>query len=169
MGNHHRSAAASDRPARLTRSRVDGWALERTRVRSDDGHVCSDARGWTPVSSDEVVRARVDGVEVFEFGTTPYTAAPVLDRARVAIVTTAGLRADGEAVWSDGQGFVVLDGAERDLTLAQTSPNFDRTGVAADLNVVYPVDRLAELAAKAPSDRLPVGTSRSWALNPITT
>jgi D-proline reductase (dithiol) PrdB len=97
------------------------------------------------VSSDEVVRGNVDGVDVFEFGATPCAPASVLARARVAIVTTAGLRSDGVATWSDGQGFVVLDGADRNLTLAHTSPNFDRTGVAIDLNVVYPVDRLAEL------------------------
>ncbi|MEL7158256.1 MAG: glycine/sarcosine/betaine reductase selenoprotein B family protein, partial [Actinomycetota bacterium] len=31
--------------------------------------------------------------------------------------------------------------------LGHWSPNFDRTGVAIDLNVVYPIDRLEELAA----------------------
>ncbi|HEY0518185.1 MAG TPA: glycine/sarcosine/betaine reductase selenoprotein B family protein [Ilumatobacteraceae bacterium] len=100
------------------------------------------------MSSDAIVRGNVDGVEVFEFGATPCTPAPELARARVAIVTTAGLRPDGVATWPDGQGFVLLDAAERNLTLAHTSPNFDRTGVAIDLNVVYPVDRLAELAAR---------------------
>ena len=84
---------------------------------------------------------------MFDFAETACTPAPTLADARVAIVTTAGLRSDGVATWSDGQGFVVLDGAERNLTLAHTSPNFDRTGVAVDLNVVFPVDRLAELAA----------------------
>ena len=100
------------------------------------------------MSSDEVVRGNVDGVEVFDFVGIPRTLVPVLARARVAIVTTAGLRSDGVATWSDGQGFVVLAGAERNPTLAHTSPNFDRTGVAIDLNVVFPVDRLAELAAQ---------------------
>lgn len=84
---------------------------------------------------------------MFDFAATACTPAPTLADVRVAIVTTAGLRSDGVATWSDGQGFVVLDGAERNLTLAHTSPNFDRTGVAIDLNVVFPVDRLAELAA----------------------
>ena len=100
------------------------------------------------MSSDAIVRGNVDGIEVFDFGATACTPAPKLDGARVAIVTTAGLRPDGVTTWSDGQGFVVLDGALRELTLAQTSPNFDRTGVAMDLNVVYPVDRLDELAAQ---------------------
>ncbi|MEP7115634.1 MAG: glycine/sarcosine/betaine reductase selenoprotein B family protein [Ilumatobacteraceae bacterium] len=98
------------------------------------------------MSTDEVVRRGVDGVEVFDFGTTACTKAVPLRQARVAIVTTAGLRADGEAVWGLGQGFVILDGNDLSLTLAQASPNFDRTGIAIDLNVVYPVDRLAELA-----------------------
>jgi D-proline reductase (dithiol) PrdB len=98
------------------------------------------------MSSDAIVRGGVEGVEVFDFGGTPASAAPNLSEARVAIVTTAGLRADGQGTWTLGQGFVVLDDAERNLTLAHSSPNFDRTGVAIDLNVVYPVDRLHELA-----------------------
>lgn len=40
----------------------------------------------------------------------------------------------------------VLD--RRDLTLAHASVNFDRSRFAADLNVVYPVDRLDELVAR---------------------
>jgi D-proline reductase (dithiol) PrdB len=36
--------------------------------------------------------------------------------------------------------------AARDVQLAHFSPNFDRSGFAADVNVVYPVDRLDEMA-----------------------
>jgi D-proline reductase (dithiol) PrdB len=102
--------------------------------------------GGRIMSSDATVRAGVEGVEVFDFGDTPVSAAPALAEARVAIVTTAGLRPDGQGAWTLGQGFVVLDDALRSLTLAHASPNFDRSGVAVDLNVVYPVDRLHELA-----------------------
>jgi D-proline reductase (dithiol) PrdB len=98
------------------------------------------------VSSDAVVRNGVDGLDVFDFGGTACTMAPALADARVAIVTTAGLRPDGVATWTQGQGFVTLDGDQRNVTLAHASPNFDRSGLAIDLNVVYPVDRLAELA-----------------------
>jgi D-proline reductase (dithiol) PrdB len=98
------------------------------------------------MSSDATVRSGVESIEVFDFGSTPVTAAPVLSEARVAIVTTAGLCADGHGTWTLGQGFVALDDAVRNLTLAHASPNFDRSGVASDLNVVYPVDRLHELA-----------------------
>ena len=100
------------------------------------------------MSTDAIVRNGVDGIDVFDFGVTACATAPPLHKARVAIVTTAGLRPDGQATWSEGQGFVVLDGSQRSLTLAHASPNFDRAGLAADLNVVYPVDRLAELAER---------------------
>jgi D-proline reductase (dithiol) PrdB len=100
------------------------------------------------MSSDAAVRRGVDDIDAFDFGTTVGTTAPPLPRARVAIVTTAGLRADGQGIWGDGEGFVTLDAGERDLTLAHRSVNFDRAGLMADLNVAYPADRLEELARR---------------------
>ena len=99
-------------------------------------------------SADEVIRRGVDELPVFDFDATPCSSAPPLGAARVAIVTTAGLRSDGARSWPIGdQTFTVLDAADREVTLAHVSPNFDRSGFAADLNVVYPADRLVELAA----------------------
>jgi D-proline reductase (dithiol) PrdB len=97
-------------------------------------------------STDDKVRASVSELPSFDFGATACTAAPRLDQARVAIVTTAGLRDDGVGTWTDGQGFRVFAASRRDLVLAHVSPNFDRAGFTADLNVVYPADRLDELA-----------------------
>ena len=34
------------------------------------------------------------------------------------------------------------------MQLGHLSPNFDRSGFAADLNVVYPIDRLEEMASE---------------------
>ena len=69
-----------------------------------------------------------------------------LNECRVAIVTTAGLRPRGDVkLWLDGT-FTVLPAADRDLQLSHFSPNFDRAGLTADLNVAYPADRLDELA-----------------------
>ena len=42
--------------------------------------------------------------------------------------------------------FIARD--RRDLVLGHWSPNFDHAGVAMDINVVYPIDRLEELAAR---------------------
>ena len=72
-----------------------------------------------------------------------------LTHATVAIVTTAGMRPMGDvAIWQPTDGsFTRLPKSARDLQLSHFSPNFDRSGVAQDLNVVYPIDRLEELAA----------------------
>jgi D-proline reductase (dithiol) PrdB len=88
-------------------------------------------------------------VPVFE--TTAFTAPPPLCEATVAIVTTAGLRHPDQPDWgyrNGDQSFRVLDGANRSLMLSHTSHNFDRSGFVADLNVVFPIDRLAEMAAE---------------------
>jgi Glycine/sarcosine/betaine reductase selenoprotein B (GRDB) len=100
------------------------------------------------MAADDDIRERVGNIPVPEFTTTPCTMAPPLARSRVAIVTTAGLRPAGLLdLWAAGDGsFQELPAAARDLQLAHCSPNFDRSGVAADLNVVYPADRLEEMA-----------------------
>ena len=41
---------------------------------------------------------------------------------------------------------VRVDGSRRDLMTGHWSPNFDTIGFAADMNVVFPLDRLLELA-----------------------
>jgi D-proline reductase (dithiol) PrdB len=97
------------------------------------------------MSTDAKIRKGAT-TESFDFGATAHATAPPLTEARVAIVTTAGLRLDG-GLWRESQGFVALSSAERNLTLAHASSNFDRTGFATDLNVVYPADRLDEMAA----------------------
>ena len=46
------------------------------------------------------------------------------------------------------QSFRTFAKDERDVTIGHLSPNFDRSGFVADINVVYPIDRLKELAAE---------------------
>lgn len=101
------------------------------------------------MTTDGSIRDRVGDIPTPEFDATPVTAAPPLAGARVAIVTTAGLRHAGDVrLWQPTDGsFTVLPGEARDVQLSHFSPNFDRTGFAADINVVYPVDRLEEMAA----------------------
>ena len=74
--------------------------------------------------------------------------APKLSGARVAIVTTAGLHtADEDSFGLLDPAFRVLPHGATDLRMSHNSQNFDRSGVMLDRNVVYPVDRLDELAA----------------------
>jgi D-proline reductase (dithiol) PrdB len=74
---------------------------------------------------------------------------PALRDARVAIVTTAALHREDQEAWhrKRDQSFRVLGASDRALRLGHYSPNFDRVAIAADLNVVYPIDRLEEMAA----------------------
>lgn len=100
------------------------------------------------MTADDDIRAWAAGLPVPEFETTAWTDPPPLSEATVAIVTTAALRRpDDEPFGPFDEGFRVLDRADRNLVLGHWSPNFDREGFALDLDVVYPIDRLEELAA----------------------
>ncbi len=95
------------------------------------------------------MRAAVDAVPVPDLGEAAFTLPPALADATVAIVTTAALHApDEEGFRAGDQSFRMLPHDRRDLVLGHISPNFDRSGFAADLNVVYPLDRLDELVAR---------------------
>lgn len=98
--------------------------------------------------TDRSIRDVYEHIDVIDYGPTVSVVAPPLERARVAVVTTAGLRPDGGGTWTEGQGFTVLDHTDRSPTLGHASANFDRSGIAADLDVVYPLRRLDELAAQ---------------------
>lgn len=97
---------------------------------------------------DDAIRRQVEDLPVPVFETTAITPAPPLSEATVAIVTTAGLRREAQQGWSDQEAsFRELSRGERDLKLSHRSSNFDRSGLASDLNIVYPIDRLEELAS----------------------
>ncbi len=101
------------------------------------------------MSGDAAMRAYAATLPVPEFERTAFT--PLrkpLSQARVAIVTSAALHRPDQDRYSQGDtGFRALDRADRELVLGHWSPNFDHTGFQLDLNVVYPIDRLEELAA----------------------
>lgn len=100
-------------------------------------------------SGDAAMRAHAATLPVPEFATTAFTPLDKpLSQARVAIVTSASLhRPDQERFGQADTSFRAFDRADRNLILGHWSPNFDHSGFQADLNVVYPVDRLEELAA----------------------
>ena len=97
--------------------------------------------------SDEQLRTTLGGLKGFSFDNVPWTTPKPLHESRVAIVTTAGLRVESNADWNAGdQGFTQIPHDSKNLTLAHYSPNFDRVGWILDKNVVFPIDRLNELA-----------------------
>ena len=70
---------------------------------------------------------------------------------RIALITTAGLH------FRDDPAFKFSDATYRpignnenanDLIMSHSSVNFDRSGFAEDVNLVYPIDRFKELETK---------------------
>lgn len=102
------------------------------------------------MGADESLAAHLATLPVPEFPSTELAKPPALADARVGVVTTAALHHADDPGWEPGeQSFRVIDGRRRDdLVLGHLSPNFDRTGVVMDRNVVLPIDRLDELAAR---------------------
>lgn len=98
--------------------------------------------------SDEVIRANVGKtMSALEFDDPAFNAAPKLSDATVAIVTTAGFLQSGDESWQPRDpNYRVIEAGAEGLRLGHLSPNFDRSGVVADLNVVFPLDRLNEMA-----------------------
>lgn len=84
------------------------------------------------------------------FDTAPFVTGPALSRRRVAIVSSAALIPRGEQPFAIGSAevrFLPSTVPTHDLLISHVSINFDRTGFQRDVNVVYPLDRLRELAA----------------------
>ena len=88
------------------------------------------------------------------FEQTPWVSGGLLSQRRIAIVTTAALHQRNDSAFDSGAGatdYRVLPDATpaAELVMSHLSVNFDRTGFQQDLNVVFPIDRLHELAADA--------------------
>ena len=100
--------------------------------------------------NDQMMREHVATLPVPEFENPAFTKPPALKDARVAIVTSAALtQKGGISKWGfEDTHYETIPSDARDLELGHLSPNFDRSGFHADINVVYPIDRLEELAAQ---------------------
>ena len=100
------------------------------------------------MAGDVMMRGVGDGLPVPEFETTAWVTPKPLSECMVAIVTSAALHRSSDDGFASGDtGYRLLPSDARDLVLGHWSPNFDRSGIAIDLNVVYPIDRLEELEA----------------------
>jgi D-proline reductase (dithiol) PrdB len=86
------------------------------------------------------------------FDTNPFVAGPPLNQRRVAIITTAGLHGhhDRPFLYDDADFYRVIPGdiQASDLVMSHFSVGFDRSGFQRDCNVVFPIDRLREMAAE---------------------
>src|SRR5438445_9342782 len=94
---------------------------------------------------------RLAELECPDFTTRPWVGGPALPQRRVAIVSSAGLVVRGEDPFRGRDAdyrAIPADTKPKDLLISHISINFDRTGFQEDWNVVFPLDRLNELAAE---------------------
>ena len=94
---------------------------------------------------------RLAELECPDFKTQPWVTGPALSNRRVAIVSSAGLVVRGENPFrgrDPDYRAIPADTKPEDLLISHISINFDRTGFQEDWNVVFPLDRLNELAAE---------------------
>ena len=84
------------------------------------------------------------------FETNPWVEGPPLSERRVAIISTAGLHRhdDRPFTFDPGDYYRVIPGDIKatDLVMSHVSTNFDHSGFQQDWNVLFPIDRLQELA-----------------------
>ncbi len=99
----------------------------------------------------EGTRLYLEDLGCITFASTPWVGdgRPLAER-RIAIVSTAGLQRRGDRPFAaDAADYRVLpgDSTAADVVMSHVSVEYDRTGFQQDLNVVFPIDRLRELAA----------------------
>ena len=84
------------------------------------------------------------------FEKTPWAKGPPLNRRRVAIISTAGIHTakDRPFTFDPGDYYRIIPGDIKaaDLLISHVSTNFDHSGFQQDINVLFPIDRLNELA-----------------------
>ncbi|MEE4165700.1 MAG: glycine/sarcosine/betaine reductase selenoprotein B family protein [Desulfocapsaceae bacterium] len=83
------------------------------------------------------------------YDTSPFVKAVTVANSRITIISTAGLHRKSDRPFGVGEsGYRLIPGdcKANDLVMSHISTNFDRTGFQLDLNTVFPVDRLNEMA-----------------------
>lgn len=101
------------------------------------------------MSADAGLRAAISKLPVPEFTATAFRVPRPLSECTVAIVTSAALHDPTDHRFAAGDtSYRVLDRSQRSLVLGHWSGNFDRSAFTLDINVVYPIDRLEELATQ---------------------
>jgi D-proline reductase (dithiol) PrdB len=91
-----------------------------------------------------------DRMQLPTYDDTPLLPGTPVAQRRVAIISTAGLHKRGDRAFRPGDGsyrVIPADTPANELVMSHISVNFDRTGFQQDLNTVFPIDRLRELAS----------------------
>ena len=114
---------------------------------------------------------RLAELECPDFATRPWVTGKALSQRRVAIVSSAGLVVRGETPFRGRDAdyrVIPADTRPDELLISHISVNFDRTGFQEDWNLVFPLDRLRELAAEGAIGKVaPIHYSFMGATDPV--
>ena len=94
---------------------------------------------------------RLRDLECPVYPNAPFVAGAKLSSRRVAVVSSAGIHRRGEPPMMPGANeFRELPASlpSGDIVMTHVSVNYDRIGFQRDINTIYPIDRLRELAAE---------------------
>lgn len=97
----------------------------------------------------EPMRSHLANLPCPSFQNHPWVTGTALSQRRISIISTAGLHRRGDRPFAGRTGdYRVIPGdiKAKDLVMTHVSTNFDRTGFQRDWNVVFPLDRLRDLA-----------------------
>ena len=97
----------------------------------------------------EAVRNHLLKLPCPTFNSTLFNRPIPMKEQRVALVSTAGLHLQGDRPFGLGDAdhrLIPRDANANRLVMSHISTNFDRTGFLQDLNVVFPLERLNDLA-----------------------
>ena len=100
-----------------------------------------------PVEAEHLLKRAKDMPAI---GPGDWVNPPSVEEATVAIVSTAGLHRRIDPPFSIGSlDYRIIPGDNQfdDLVLSHISANFDRSAFGQDPNIVFPIDRLRELAS----------------------
>ncbi|MBI2847739.1 MAG: selenoprotein B glycine/betaine/sarcosine/D-proline reductase [Chloroflexi bacterium] len=99
---------------------------------------------------DAESRKFLENVSCPTFENQPCVKGPPLAERRIAIISTAGLHQSDDRPFTRDPGdfYRIIPGDIKsdNLVMSHASVNFDRSGFYQDWNVVFPIDRLRELA-----------------------
>ena len=99
----------------------------------------------------EPTRTSVMSAPCPRFDTTPFVAGPPLSQRRIAIISSAALTLRGQQPFPLGSAEIRQIPASTpaaDILTSHVSIAHDRSGFQRDINTIYPVDRMRELAAE---------------------
>ena len=92
------------------------------------------------------------GYDCPQFADNPWVKSKPLNKTRIGIISTAGLHMPHDAPFSGKTGDyyrIIPDRVSaNDLVMSHVSVNYDRSGFHQDFNIVFPLDRLREMAAE---------------------